>query len=121
VFDKSQASTARHFYKAKIGNIQLAMEGDRIQYWWIKGNSNVLGWVSRTDSPEKIGPMAKVPNSLKSLTPTMLQHFLETLVRLVQAKNCQEKLWARKLKIIIVMPSDHRESWRCSSGNKQFQ
>jgi len=121
VFVKSQASTARHFYETKIGEIQNAMEGNTSEWWWIKNNSNLADWVSRTKSLEKIGPMAEVPNSLKSVKRTELQHFVETLVRLVQAKNCLEKLWARKLKIIIETPSDHRESWRCSSGSRQLQ
>jgi len=121
VFVKSQASTARQFYKAKKREIQNATEGNTSKWWWIKSNSNLADWVSRTKSLEQIGPMAEVSNSLKSVNRTELQHILETLVRLVQAKNCLEKLWARKLKIIIVMPSDHRESWRCSSGSRQLQ
>jgi len=32
VFAKFQASTARHFHKAKIENIQTATEGDRIEW-----------------------------------------------------------------------------------------
>jgi len=121
VFVKSQASTARHFHKAKIGEIQNAMEGNASEWWWIKSNSNLADWVSRTKSLEKIGPVAEVPSSLKSLTAIELQHVLETLVRLVQSKIRLVKSWARKLKIIIVMPSDHRESWRCSSGSRQLQ
>jgi len=121
VFVKSQASTVKHFYKTNIGEIQNATEGNTSKWWWIKSNSKLANWVSRTNSLEKIGPMAEVSNSLKSVNRTELQHFVETLVRLVQAKNCLEKLWTRKLKIIIVMPSDHRESWRCSSGSRQLQ
>jgi len=121
VFDKSQASTARHFYEAKIGEIQNATEGNTSEWWWIKSNSNLADWVSRTNSLEEIGPMAEVPNSLTSVNRPELQHFIQTLVGLVQAENPLEKLWARKLKIIIVMPSNYRESWRCSSGSRQLQ
>jgi len=121
VFVKSQARTARHFYKAKIKEIPNAMEGNTSKWCWIKSNSDLAEWVSRTKSLETIGPMAEVPNNLKSVNCTKLQHFVETLVRLVQAKNRLEKLWARKFKIIIVTPSDQRESWRCSSGSRQLQ
>jgi len=121
VFDKSQASTARHFYKAKIGEIQNATEGNTSEWWWIRSNSNLADWVGRIKSLEKIGPMAEVPNSLKSVNRTKLQHFVEILVRLVRVKNRLEKSWARKLKIIIVTPSDQRESWRCSGSSRQVQ
>jgi len=75
VFYKSQASTARHFHKAKIENTQTATKGDKNEWWWIKGNSNVSDWVSKTKSSEKIGPVAEVPSSLKSVKRTEIQHF----------------------------------------------
>jgi len=91
VLNKSQTSTARNFRKAIIGKIQNSTKGNTSEWWWIKSTSDLVDWVSRAKSPEKIGPMAGVPGSLKYVTPTEWQHFLETLVRLVQAKMCLEK------------------------------